>query len=135
MIFLHGDNTIHFSVVLNIYLLILNHYLSWLSFKIVRRSQLRNSCAKILFTSTNVGKNIVSKTIHKPLSPMTLLILWIRFTGKNDCQSSARSIYGFISLRLKRGLIKRGIIPNWQPSYLQLLTKSRHYQILLTVKQ
>ena len=34
MIFLYGDNTIHFSVVLIIYILILNDYLSWLCFKI-----------------------------------------------------------------------------------------------------
>ena len=36
------------------------------------------------------AKNIVSITIHKPLSPMNLLFNFlIRITGKNDRQTSA----------------------------------------------
>ena len=42
-----------------------------------------------LLLSYNINENKVSKTIHKPLSPMNLLILLIRITGKNDRQISA----------------------------------------------
>ena len=41
------------------------------------------------------AKNIVSITIHKPLSPMNLLLLLIRITGKNDRQTSEPNEFGF----------------------------------------
>jgi hypothetical protein len=73
MISLHGDNnTIHSSVVLSIYLLILNHYLSWLCFKIGLGGISYAIQIQRFYSPLGMwAKNIVSKTIHKPLSPIS----------------------------------------------------------------
>ena len=72
MIFLHGDNTIHFSVVLIIYLFILNHYLSWLCFKIGLGDISYAIHMQRFYSHSHLrmgAKNIVLITIHTPLSP------------------------------------------------------------------
>jgi hypothetical protein len=95
MIFLQCDNTFHFSVVLIIYLLILNHYLSWLCFKIGLGDISYAIHMQRFYSPLRMwAKNIVSKTIHTPLSPRNLLVnLFIRIIGKNDRQISEPKKY------------------------------------------